>query len=280
MKIALKLIILLFIEFAFFSSCQKVFSPMDNGGDSFVYDPDAKRFIDSSGITDSIQKITINHFVIQLKDSFLWTKFKAIYPMAGGTANTTKWNLKDPRNLDVAYRLTFNGSPVFASSGVLFPTTSDFADTHLADSAIGAYNDAAISYYSMTQNAISAYDMGCIEYGIPFNEFAIYHEFDVSVWFGYRSSFGIAPLNTKGLFMLSSTETDVKRFENGVVTDSKGSAPSPEFTNMPVLIGTVAAAPTAAQRECALATIGNGLTDAQALTFYTIVKNFQTELGR
>ena len=64
--------------------------------------------------------------------------------MVGGTATTTKWNLKDPRDSDAAYRLIFKGTPVYASTGVLFPTTADYADTHLADNAIGGHNKASI----------------------------------------------------------------------------------------------------------------------------------------
>src|SRR5258708_28075937 len=103
----------------FSSSCQKEFSD-PNGKDFSVYDADALKFIDSTGINDSNQKNAINIFVTQLKDSLLWPKFMAIYPMVGGTANTTKWNLKDPRDLDAAYRLTFYGTPAYAPTGVLF----------------------------------------------------------------------------------------------------------------------------------------------------------------
>lgn len=86
--------------------------------------------------------------------------------MVGGTATTTKWNLKDPRNSDDAYRLTFYGTPVYASTGVLFPTTSDYADTHLTDHVFNN-NDNSISYYSRTQNKVSGYDMGCSDNTAP-----------------------------------------------------------------------------------------------------------------
>jgi hypothetical protein len=49
-------------------------------------------------------------------------KFMAIYPLVGGTQSTTKWNLKDPRDLDAAYRLSFYGNPVYAGTGILFST--------------------------------------------------------------------------------------------------------------------------------------------------------------
>ena len=272
MKTTLHLISVLFVC-AFLSACHK-----DLSNKSITYDIDAQRFIDSSGIADSKQKLAINTFVIQLKDSLLWTKFLAIYPMVGGTATTDKWNLKDPRNSDAAYRLTFNGTPVYATTGILFPTISDYADTHLADNAL-TYNSNSISYYSRTQNTIDGYDMGCSDNASPYNEFAIYHSSNATDYFGYYA-FGKAPANTKGLFMLSATMNDVKRYENAVVTDSKGSGPASVFTNLPVLIGTVSNASAGGQKECALATIGEGLTDAQVLTFYNIVQNFETALGR
>ena len=258
-----------------FLSCNKYLGDPRN---SFTYDADAQRFIDSSGITDITQKSAINNFVKQLKDSSLWTKFVAIYPMVGGTETTTTWNLKDPRNLDAAYRLTFIGTPVYASTGVLFPTTSDYADTHFTD-ALFMYNDNSISYYSGTQNTVNGYDMGCHDRISPYNEMSIYHSGDASNWFGYYD-YGPTPANTKGLFMLSTTASNVTRYENGAVKNSRGAAPVVGSTGLSILVGSVSGAPTVGMRECALATIGNGLTDAQALMFYHIVQNFETIIGR
>ncbi len=267
----------LFFLFAFLSSCQKEFST--EGGDSLAYDIDAQKFIYTSGITDTIQKDAVNNFVIQLKNASLWTKFIAIYPMVGGTANSTKWNLKDPRDLDAAYRLTFNGTPVFAGTGILFPTIADFANTHLADSAIGGYSNASISYYSRTQNTISGYDIGCTDGAVPYNELSVYaNSADNSEWFGFSQS--ILPANTTGLFMLSSSATNVTRYRNGAIISSKGSAPNNSYTNLTFLIGKSRVTLHPGQKECALATIGNGLTDAEVSTFYNIVKNFETVLGR
>ncbi|MDQ6904493.1 MAG: hypothetical protein M3139_15995, partial [Bacteroidota bacterium] len=236
--------------------------------------------ISSAAITDSTQKIAINNLVIQLKDSSLWEKFKAIYPMVGGSASGMKWNLKDPENTDNAYRLTFYGSPVFSSTGVLFPTVNDFADTHLADTSLGGYNNASMSYYSRTQNTISGYDMGCTDGAVPYNELSIsFVDGDDSEWFGFSED-GILTPNTTGLFMFSSTTTNVKRFRNGVVKDAKGSAGNESYTNLTILIGKSRVTVHPGQRECALASLGNGLSDAQALTFYNIVQNFENKLNR
>src|SRR5258708_12991972 len=137
MKNAIQLFALI-VFMVFLSSCQKEYSL--EGFGAIAYDAAAKIFIDSSAITDSTQKIAINNFVIQLKASSLWSKFVAIYPMVGGTATTTKWNLIDPRDLDAAYRLTFYGTPVYANTGVLFPMTSDYGDSHLIDNQLPYIN--------------------------------------------------------------------------------------------------------------------------------------------
>ena len=256
------------------SACQKPFLDPSGGPDQ-----DAQKFIAAAGITNIVQKTAITDFVTQLKDSLLWNKFMAIYPMIGGTQESIKWNLKDPRDLDTAYRLTFYGTPIYSSAGVLFSSPSDYANTHLIDNMLPGTNDNAISFYSDTQNAISGYDMGCSDRVGPWNEFAIYEANDNTEFFGFHA-FGVTPAITKGLFMMSCTAGDVKRYDNGLVTDSKGSSPTTTFTNFPILIGSVSGAPEVGQKECALATIGSGLTDAEARTFYTIAQAYETKLGR
>jgi hypothetical protein len=266
-------------------SCKKDHSnPGDGNPKPFVYDTDAQAFFTSSAITDTVQKTAINDFVIALKKDSLWNKFLAIYPMVGGSASTTKWNLKDPRDADNAYRLSFNGTPVFGSTGVLFPTAADYADTHLIDSAMGGYNNSAISYYSRTQNSISGYDMGCADNLYPYNELSVYsnsadttYAADNTEWFGYHPN--LPTPNSTGLFMLSSTDSNVTRYRNGTVVGSAGHAPDKVYTNLTIWIGTPRAA-RSGQKECALATMGSGFTDAQALTFYNIVKTFETKLNR
>jgi hypothetical protein len=196
----------------------------------------------------------------------------------GGSPGSTKWNLVDPRNLDSAYRLTYHGSPVYSGSGVLFPGNLDYADSHLTDSML-IYNDNSISYYSVTQNTVSGYDMGCFDHGSAYNELAIYHSSDASNWFGYYN-FGPRPANTRGLFMFSATASNVTRFENGVIKNSPGAPPVPGATGYKIIIGGVAGASSGGMRECALATIGSGLTDAEALAFSNVVKNFENERGK
>src|SRR5258708_5205942 len=176
MKNAIQLFALIVFIFLL-SSCQKEFSV--EGFGTIVFDPAAKKFIDSSAITGSTQQFAINNFVIQLKAASLWSKFVAIYPMVGGTAATAKWNLLDPRDLDAAYRLTFYGAPVYSNTGVLFPTISDYGDSHLIDNQL-PYMNASISYYSVTQNSISGYDIGFTNGAILYNDLSVYSNYPVN----------------------------------------------------------------------------------------------------
>lgn len=243
-----------------------------------VLDMDAKAFLDSAGIVDTTIKYAVNDLVIQLKDSALWNKFMAVYPMVGGTAASTKWNLKDPRNVDAAYRLSFNGNPVFAATGVLFPTNNDYANTHLNDSLL-INVDNSISYYSRTQNTVSGFDMGCHDKAKPYNEMAIYHANDATDYFGFLNS-KYKPASTIGLFMISTNPNNILWYENGIQKFEKGGAPSTRNTDYPILIGYAMEASSGGKRECSIATIGKGFSGAEAMTFYNIVDNFNNQLNR
>ena len=247
--------------------------------ESFKYEIEAKKFLDSAQIKeDTVKMKAINNLVVQLKDSGLWAKFTAIYPMVGGTAQSTKWNLKDPRDVNEAYRLTFSGNPVFAQTGVLFPTNADYANTHLYDSTM-KYDDNSISYFSRTQNKVSGYDMGCIDSKGPFNEMAIYHSSNATDYFGlYR--YGYAPEKTVGLFLISTSAKDVVWSENGIPTYSRNGPPKNEYTGFPMLIGWCLNANSGGQRECSFATIGKGLSERDVKAFYKIVSDFQIKLNR
>jgi len=74
--------------------------PVILGGNTGIYlaslapafDPDAQAFITAASITDPTQQSAINQLVVDLKGYNIWTKFKAIYPIVGGSASSHKWN--------------------------------------------------------------------------------------------------------------------------------------------------------------------------------------------
>jgi hypothetical protein len=98
-------------------------------GPQTVSDPDAQAFVTAANIEDQIQASAVNQLVIDMKAANIWSKMKAIYPFVGGTATSHKWNLKDPQDLDAAFRLVFNGGWTHSATGALPNGTNGYADT-------------------------------------------------------------------------------------------------------------------------------------------------------
>lgn len=129
-------------------------------------DSDAAAFINIVGITDPIQKAAINTLVKSYKANGFWKRRKAIYPMIGGSAASCKYNLKDPRDLDAAYRITWYNSPAFSATGVSGNGTTQYGDTHLKPNVMGT-NNASIGFYTNTENGTANAHclMGCANSG-------------------------------------------------------------------------------------------------------------------
>jgi hypothetical protein len=105
-----------------------------------VIDPDAQAFITAAGITNTTQQNAIDNLVVGLKADSLWTTMQALYPFVGGTASSHKYNLKDPRDLDVAYRLAFFGGWTHDANGVTPNGTNAYADTfYNSPNSFGVY---------------------------------------------------------------------------------------------------------------------------------------------
>lgn len=108
---------------------------------SSVINPDAQAFLTAAGITDPTQVNAVNTLVNGLQQDGIWSKMKAVYPFVGGTATTHKYNLKDPRDLDAAFRLAFNGGWTHNANGITGNGTNTYADTFSFSSrTIGVYS--------------------------------------------------------------------------------------------------------------------------------------------
>lgn len=77
---------------------------------------DVEVFIAKTGINDSTISNALQHCVYALMDAQLWLKIKVFFPMVGGSAHTTKFDLikKNISQFDISWR----GNPVFSQEGV------------------------------------------------------------------------------------------------------------------------------------------------------------------
>jgi hypothetical protein len=242
------------------------------------FDPDAQAFITAAGITNPTQQGAINTLVIALKGYSIWTKFKAIYPIVGGTASSHAVNLKTPGT----YNMSFATGVTHSSTGMI-SGGAGYADTNLNQSLL-SQNSTHLSFYSRTNlNGNQA------EIGIHAGN---YNLMQIRV-----SGTGYYLINTGGLPTAAETDSrgffignrqslnDIDAWKNGV-----------KILNGTTASGTVASgnlfllaynniqggggASGVSTKQCAFASIGDGLTDTDAANFYTAVQAYQTTLAR
>jgi hypothetical protein len=256
-----------------------------SGGVSF--DTDALSFITAAAITDNTQKTAVNTLVTDLKTANIWTKMKAIYPFVGGSASSHKWNLKDPRDSDAAYRLVFNGGWTHSSTGALPNGTTGYADTYLTPSTSLSQDSTHFSYYSRTNTASTGVDFGAFAAGQPLL-YGLIKYTDGNSYFRINRASG-TPENQKAMtaanvfFMLNrvSGYTGEILFVNNTKT-SFGSA-STGLSNLKLSLGALNNSGiylSFSNKEAAFVSIGDGLTDVEAANFYTSVQLYQTTLSR
>ena len=245
-------------------------------------DADAQAFITAAGITDATQQSAINTLVTDLKGYGIWTKMKAIYPFVGGTSSTHKWNLKDPRNLDAAFRLVFSGGLTHDSNGVTGGGVNGYFNTYLNPSSSLQLNNASIWAYSRTQLARDNDVFFFNELNSTTDAIQINPQNASNVASTRLNSTNAATIsnsNSTGLFGVSRTNSSsvdywIRGVKNALTLASTG-------LNTSQIIGLYfSAALTYSQRNICFATIGDGLTDTEAANLYTAVQAYQTTLNR
>lgn len=257
---------------------------------SYIHmDPDAVAFLNAQGNTDAKEKYALNRLVVDLKQAGIWTKCKAIYPFLGSTAAFHKWNLKDPRDLDAAFRLVFFGGWTHSSNGALPNGTNAYADTKLGLLSAGAFNNMHLSYYSRTNSAGSAGLKVEIGNGnsVAGSYGNLYLRLDTSNTFGGdMGSRAVSSTNTNSAcfgLISSTSSTSLKSYKNGSLISTNTNTQTNTATNNIIYVGAqtfLGNAINYTDRQCAFASIGDGLSDSESLNFYNIVQRFQTTLGR
>ena len=251
-------------------------------------DADAQAFITAAGITDATQKTAVNQLVLDLKSANIWTKMKAIYPIVGGSATTHKWNLKDPRDLDAAFRLTFSTGWTHASTGMT--PSNAYANTFLAPSTILTLNNTHNSVYIRTNIDELGYDIGVSKTtgtaGYFMNAVRYLNNLYSDQYNTTTGRITAANTDSRGLFTSTRTSSNVfKVFKNNSqlgTTQTGASGAISGITNT-IYIGSLnqdSSQVYPSTKQYAFISIGDGLTDTEAANFYTAVNTYQTTLGR
>jgi hypothetical protein len=263
---------------------------LEQGG----YDPDALAFINAAVLTEITHKDAINDLVISLKGAGIWTKFAAIYPVIGGTAEQHKFNLKNVKNNtqiegNAAFRLTYHAPtpdqlPTHDANGITFNGINNYANTyvqmltHLTRSSthFSYYNRVAMTEASIDGRAtMGAGENANAELALAINRanniiYAVgnvaavrsYTSPQTGLFMGNRTALNNTAIWLNGAKVAETTTTDTGAGSSLNITLGKGS--NFAYSAIP----------------CSFASIGGGLTDAEATAFYNIVQKYQTKLGR
>jgi len=253
-------------------------------------DADALAFLTAAGITDATITSAICTLVTSMKANGTWAKCNAIYPFVGGTATTCKFNLKNPLDTNAAFRLFFSGGWSFSANGAQANGTNSFADTYLIPSSELTLLNTHLSFYSRTstigngQRDIAAYTLGATpSFSLGTNTGVLLSD---HYWYTTNRVSRSIP-NAQGLMLTSRTSNTIhKVYRNGTqlgATDTVSNAGN-VMPSISLYLGAANVTPLGSNsystKQYAFASIGAGLSDAEAATLYTDVQAFQTTLGR
>lgn len=255
------------------------------GGSYLRIDSDATAFLTATGITDATITSAINKLVVELKYNSIWSKMKAIYPFVGGTASTHKFNLKDPRDLNVAFRLTFHGGWTFAFNGVTPNGINAYASTHLIENGFMNVNSNGLGIYLGTNNTpLSSDPVNIGAYTDSLRASTIVAE---SNFFARMNSnfVNVTNPNRIGFYSVQKISPTVTRYyKNGVELanfNSGGALPTnPIYIGNTSFVVDIPYGTGYSNNRFQFAFVSDGLDGTENANLQTIVQQFQTSLSR
>jgi hypothetical protein len=250
------------------------------------FDPDAQAFITATSITNSTQQNAINQLVLDLKGYSIWTKFSAIYPFVGGTSTTHKFNLKNPLDTDAAFRLVFNGGWTHSSTGATPNGTNAYADTKLNPSSSLNLNSTHFSFYSRTNSNGVEVEFGVTDNNSRTNLLEIRTSGITYIAVNSQATYTTySDTDSRAFYIANRTASNVVNSWRNSTKKATGTTASSVLVNGNMWISAFNNIPNQnllyySTKQCAFASIGDGLTDTEAANFYTAVQAFQTTLSR
>jgi hypothetical protein len=258
------------------------------GSQILQIDPDYLAFYNrvttAGGSLSTTEQTATQQLVKDLKADGIWTKMKAIYPMVGASAAACAQNLKSS-----SFTGSFNGGVTYSSTGVQGNGTTGFMNTGLVPNGNIGLNSNHLSYYSRTNNQRDQVEIGIVSpslintvasiYILMRTVFGIYHANNCSEtnanMTDYTDSRGFFINNRVTSSAMSLFRNNVKQTDNAMTSNS--------LSDISIYIlgqNNSGSLRLPSNRECAFASIGDGLTDTEAGNFYTAVQAFQTTLSR
>lgn len=251
-------------------------------------DADAQAFFDrvtaAGGTLSTTEKDAVNVLVLSLKTNSLWTLMKVIYPMVGASAAACAQNLKSS-----SFTGTFTSGWTFASAGVTPNGSSAYMNTNFNNQGNWtSTSNGSMGLISATNQSGAICDMGSGTIASGGNSSTIYANFSGNYYGGLNCTVvtpGSTNTSSIGFFVASRlTTTAYNLYKRGsstinlTTTDIVGTNP-----NTVIYLGAGNNSGTAqsfSSKQFNYCFIGDGLTQAQVDTYYSILQTFNTSLSR
>ena len=241
------------------------------------------RVIAAGGSLNATEQSATLQLVLDLKSYGIWANMKAIYPMVGASAAACAQNLKSS-----SFTGSFTSGWTFASTGATPNGTSAYMNTSfIPSSALGSQNSNHISFYSRTSGAASSQvEIGSLTFiGTPsyFHQHIYYTGNYYFVYLSTTTANDPAVANSLGFFVgTRNTSTTTNAFRNGTLLQAEA-ATSVALNSFNIYVGALnidGSASNFSSKQCAFASLGDGMTNTEATNYYTAVQAFQTTLSR
>ena len=279
---------------------------LDKGRLLVDFDKDTRNFIDAAGLDNDVNlnvdglytaeqaRMAVHLLVSGFKAVGAWDKCKAIYVFIGANHWQHALNLKDPRDLDEAHRITWVGEVDFNGIGAKSNSSLDFGITWVTPLDFPVDN-VSLSVYSQDNilpTSESSLDMGVrgdgtigqlligTYFGLANGYFAGVNDYDAG---------SVILTNSSNGYFIASRTSSVKKsmYQKGYNTKKNIGTVTRNSDLITILgcnnhlnTGLVPTDVTYSPRRLSFVHIGGGLTDIQLEQMNHIVNNFQAQLNR
>jgi hypothetical protein len=249
------------------------------------YLPLTTAWIAATSETDTTILNALNTFEAGLDANSLTGKFNALYPMVGGTSTKHSYNFMNTST----FQLSFLGFWSHSANGALPNGTNAYANTFLQPSITLTTFNSHLSFYSKT-SVVNANRISMGSTNSP--AFTTAHQLILKFTDGNMVTTidnnlviaATANATSTGWYMGSRTANNsLKLYKNNSLVATNTTITTAIANTWSILISARNESGTALRfdnKQCAFASIGSGLSDAEASTLYTLVQAFQTSLSR
>jgi hypothetical protein len=260
-----------------------------SGGGGGGTDADAQAFFNrvtaAGGTLSATEQTAVNTFVVSMKSNSLWSLMKVIYPFVGASNAACRQNL-----VSASFTGTFVNAWTFTSAGIQQFGTSHMNTNFNNQANWTSTSNGSMGFISATNEPGGVIvDMGVSPNLLNLNDASAICANYNGTYFAAINCTSIVPgvtnPNTIGFFVTSRlNSTTFSKYKRGSSTiNSTNTNPIGANTNTSIYFSAGNQANNAyhfSKKLYNFCFIGDGLTQAQVDTYWSILQTFNTSLGR